>query len=64
MSHRFHPISMEQLTAWAFTELDKKDSLFGIPRSAVFVPSEDDRFRLEKYGVELETPFGVAAGPH
>ena len=64
MSDRFHPISMEQLTAWAFTELERKDSLFGIPRSAIFVPSADDRFRLEKYGVELETPFGVAAGPH
>jgi NADPH-dependent glutamate synthase beta subunit-like oxidoreductase len=55
---------MEQLTAWAFTELEEKGSLFGIPRSAIFTPSEDDRFRLEKYGVELETPFGVAAGPH
>ena len=64
MSDRFHPISMEQLTAWAFTELEQKSSLFGIPRSAIFVPSTDDRFRLEKYGVELETPFGVAAGPH
>ena len=64
MSDRFHPISMEQLTAWAFTELDKKSSLFGIPRSAFFVPGEDDRFRLSKYGWPLETPFGVAAGPH
>jgi putative selenate reductase len=64
MSDRFHPISMEQLTAWTFTELEEKDSLFGIPRSAFFVPSSDDRFRLEKYGYPLETPFGVAAGPH
>jgi len=64
MSDRFHPISMEQLTAWAFTELEEKASLFGIPRSAIFVPSEDDRFRLRKYGYPLETPFGVAAGPH
>ncbi len=64
MSDRFHPISMEQLTAWAFTELDKKSSLFGVPRSAFFTPAEDDRFRLDKYGVRLETPFGVAAGPH
>ncbi len=63
MSDRFHPISMEQLTAWAFTELEKKDSLFGVPRSAIFSPSEVDRFKLLKYGVALETPFGVAAGP-
>ena len=55
---------MEQLTAWVFTELEEKDSLFGIPRSAFFEPRREDRFRLEKYGHPLETPFGVAAGPH
>jgi putative selenate reductase len=64
MSDRFHPVSMEQLTAWVFTELKEKDSLFGVPRSAFFVPHTDDRFRLEKYGWLLESPFGVAAGPH
>jgi putative selenate reductase len=64
MSDRFHPISMEQLTEWVFTELEEKDSLFNVPRSAFFVPSPDHRFRLRKYGVELDTPFGVAAGPH
>ena len=64
MSDRFHPISMEQLTDWVFTELEQKDSLFNVPRSAFFVPSADDRFRLSKYGVDLDTPFGVAAGPH
>jgi putative selenate reductase len=64
MSDRFHPISMEQLTDWAFTELERKDSLFNVPRSAFFVPRPDHRFRRREYGVELETPFGVAAGPH
>jgi putative selenate reductase len=64
MSDRFHPISMEQLTDWVFTELEQKDSLFNVPRSAFFVPRPDHRFRRREYGVELETPFGVAAGPH
>ncbi|MDH3681680.1 MAG: FAD-dependent oxidoreductase [Acidimicrobiia bacterium] len=64
MSDRFHPISMEQLTDWVFDELEAKDALFGVPQSALFVPSPDDRFRTEAYGVELDTPFGVAAGPH
>jgi len=40
MSDRFHPLSIEQLTAWVFTELEAKDSLFGIPRSALFVPGK------------------------
>ena len=64
MSDRFHPVSMEQLTHWVFTELEHKDSLFNIPRSAFFVPRPGHRFRLREYGVELDTPFGVAAGPH
>jgi putative selenate reductase len=64
MSDRFHPISMEQLTDWVFTELEQKGSLFNVPTSAFFVPRPDHRFRRGQYGVELETPFGVAAGPH
>ena len=64
MSDRFHPLSMEQLTDWVFTELEQKGSLFNVPRPAFFVPRPDHRFRRREYGVELETPFGVAAGPH
>jgi len=55
---------MEQLTDWVFTELEQKNSIFGIPQSAFFTPSATDRFRLTNYDTELETPFGVAAGPH
>ena len=65
MSDRFHQITMEQLTDWVFTELEEKDSIFGIPRSAFFVPAEDDRFRIEKYGQLLETPVrGGGRAPH
>ncbi len=64
MSDRFQPISMEQLTDWVFTELEQKDSIFGIPREAFFIPSEQDRYRTTVYGTVLETPIGVAAGPH
>lgn len=55
---------MEQLTRWVFTELEEKDSIFGVPRSAFFVPQPDDRCRMEKYGYPMDGPFGVAAGPH
>ncbi len=55
---------MEQLTDWVFTELEEKDSIFGIPSRSFFVPGEADRFRVPNYGQTLETPFGVAAGPH
>ena len=63
MSDRFHPLSMEQLTDWAFTELERRGSVFGVPRASVFVPRPDHPFRRREYGVELETPWGVAAGP-
>ena len=52
MSDRFHPISMEQLTHWVFTELDRKDSLFNVPRAAFFVPRLDHRYRLLEHGLE------------
>jgi putative selenate reductase len=55
---------MEQLAHWVFTELERRDSLFAIPRDAFFVPHPDHRFRVRQPGVELDTPFGVAAGPH
>ncbi|HEC08335.1 MAG TPA: hypothetical protein ENI86_02070, partial [Acidimicrobiales bacterium] len=63
MSDRFHPIWMEQLTDWVFDELETRDSLFGVPRSAFYVPDPAARYRTDVYGVELDTPFGVAAGP-
>ena len=64
MSDRFQPLSMEQLTGWVFDELDTRDQLFGVPRDAFFIPRPDDPFGRSIYGQELETPFGVAAGPH
>lgn len=64
MSDRFQPLTMEQLTAWVFTELDTHQSVFGIPQSLFFTPKEKDPFRTALYGATLETPFGVAAGPH
>ncbi len=64
MSDRFRPLSMEQLTDWAFTELEREGSIFGVPHDAVFTPRADHRFRVRDRDVELETPWGVAAGPH
>ncbi|HBA82558.1 MAG TPA: putative selenate reductase subunit YgfK [Verrucomicrobia bacterium] len=64
MSDKFQPLSTRQLTAWVFTELAALNALFGIPRPLFFMPSAADPFKLSLYGHPLETPFGVAAGPH
>jgi hypothetical protein len=55
MSDRFRSLSMEQLTSWAFTELEQKGSILNVPASAVFAPRPDDRFRRREFGVELDT---------
>ncbi|MBU0677959.1 MAG: putative selenate reductase subunit YgfK [Verrucomicrobia bacterium] len=64
MSDKFQPIAMEQLCSWIFTELEARNSIFGIPLEHAFLPASLDPFTTEVYGCRLETPFGVAAGPH
>jgi putative selenate reductase len=64
VSDRFHPIPMEDLSAWVFGELEARGSIFGIPQQLFFTPRVADRFRSEAYRHPLETPLGPAAGPH
>ncbi len=45
-------------------EEEKKGRLFSIPLQLFFVPNRKDPFRMYRYGRLLETPVGVAAGPH
>ena len=64
MSDRFHPLPLEILSSWIADELDAKDSVFGIPRTLFFNPNDHRAFQTTIYGHALETPLGVAAGPH
>jgi putative selenate reductase len=64
MSDRFHPLSLELLTGWIADELEFKRSVFGIPAALFFIPNSSDPYRTTVYGQDLETPLGVAAGPH
>ena len=64
MSDHFQPLSFKQIAKWVFTELEDRHSIFGIPQELFFRPAEADPFRTALYGQLLETPFGVAAGPH
>ncbi|MBC8439810.1 MAG: putative selenate reductase subunit YgfK [Deltaproteobacteria bacterium] len=63
MSDRFTCLSLEQLLSWIKRD-EKTSKIFGIPKSFFFQPSESDIFRINQYGRVLETPVGVAAGPH
>ena len=63
MSDRFARIPIEQLLKWMLAE-EKQGQIFGIHRGLFFIPRRDDVFRMTRYGQLLETPIGVAAGPH
>lgn len=63
MSDRMYPASMETLLRW-FTGGENEGQYYGLPASMVYRPSEKDPFRSRRFGQLLETPIGVAAGPH
>ena len=64
MSDRFHPLPLEILSSWIVDELEAKDSIFGIPNALFFNPDNHSALHSTVYGHSLETPLGVAAGPH
>ncbi len=63
MSDKLYPASLEKLLAWLLNEWPS-GSLFGFTKNLFFEPKSTDPFKLERYGVLLDTPIGVAAGPH
>src|SRR3989304_6832975 len=63
MSDRFHKVPIEKLFTW-IREEEKQGRIFGIYKELFFTPKESDTFRMNRYGKTLETPIGVAAGPH
>lgn len=58
-----HCMDAKQLLTWLLCDI-KKGHALGIPKKLFFSPKSTDPFRLERYGKMLETPVGVAAGPH
>ncbi|NOX66555.1 MAG: hypothetical protein GXO85_12405, partial [Chlorobi bacterium] len=63
MSDKLYTYPLDKLLNWILSDLEN-DKVFGITKSLFFTPSESDPFRLKRYGQLLETPIGVAAGPH
>ncbi len=63
MSDTFTPIPLERLVSLTLSEI-RSNRFLGIPGSLFFTPLASDPFRMERYSQMLESPIGVAAGPH
>ena len=64
MSDKFFPISLTRLLELIFKEFRQNKSIFGIPEELFFRPSAENALRQEVFGQAIDTPFGIAAGPH
>ncbi len=63
MSDKLYPQPLNKLLSWILRE-EQHGKIFGYYKELFFAPQTDDTFRMERYGQILETPIGVAAGPH
>jgi putative selenate reductase len=63
MGDAFTICSIEKLLAWLLAE-ERQGQIFGIRKELFYEPAQDDPFKITRYGRVLDTPLGVAAGPH
>ena len=63
MSEKLYPLSLNKLLSWILRE-EQHGKIFGYYKELFFVPQTNDTFRMDRYGQTLESPIGVAAGPH
>lgn len=64
MSDRLRPLGARRLAAWIAAELTDGNTIFGVPVELAHRPARDDRLSGRLHGRLIETPVGVAAGPH
>jgi putative selenate reductase len=60
----FFCTDIDVLLQWILTDLEERNEIFGIAKEQFFTPDSSDAFRMHRYGELLETPLGVASGPH
>jgi putative selenate reductase len=63
VSDKLYTLPIEKLLDWILEE-EKNGFIFGIPKELFFIPQKENPFEIKRYGEILETPLGVAAGPH
>lgn len=63
-SDKFFPTPLPDLLQIILNQYNRNKSIFGITENLFFRPNISDPFRTTRYGRLLETPIGLAAGPH
>ncbi len=63
MRDMMYPHAIKPLLEGVLSSLNK-GNIFGVYRSLFFTPSANDVFKTQIFGQDLETPIGLAAGPH
>ena len=63
LSGKIFPIPLPRILYMTLADLSQ-NGFMGIPGSLFYRPQPGDYFSFMRYGTLLETPIGVAAGPH
>jgi len=58
------PYPFAALLRRAFTELERNDAIFDLPRSKFFLGDPDRDLSVRFHGMRASSPLGPAAGPH
>ncbi len=61
---KFYVTPLRQLIEIIFKQLDVSGEVFNIPRELFYFNKGNESYVSERFGQVLETPIGVAAGPH
>lgn len=64
MSDKFHPLPLKQLLKLILSQYDTKGFILGIPKELFYFPDKENTIGMMRFGQTLESPIGVAAGPH
>lgn len=63
MQDKLHIYPIDKVLKWILSE-EKEGKIFGYYKDLFFNPKPTDPFKIKRYGQLLDTPLGVAAGPH
>jgi len=64
MSDKFYPLPLNDLLRLILNQYEKTGFILGIPNELFFRPVNNEPIAIKRFGKTLESPIGVAAGPH